>query len=759
MSKAKGKNKRELWEVFLATWPPERIRTMKLEEYTNLSKSDSFCYWMESRTEPLGSIWGGSSYKFGIYKRDNTEKNDSRNAYLSDGEYAWLKKYGPNAETAFQTVKEKITAAVEAASSDNLPLVDTIKLGPAFKWKIAAMYHGSIPHIYKPQALNFLISNFKLDASTASEKYKALASLKSNNEDMVSLSERLWKVYDDHKSANENDLNLRAEEIPYKEKLHIPLNQILYGPPGTGKTYHTISKAVAVANPKFDLQLERSLIKEEFSRLVLNGQIVFTTFHQSMSYEDFVEGIKPLEPKNEGDPLIYKVEEGIFQKLCIDAAFSVAQQNKSAETERVLDFSVACDQFIDQVQETLSNGNVVDLKTRSGGKVLVVEISAQGNFIVKHPEGTTTYTVSKARLSKIAKEVPDLNRISTINTEFRDIIGGSNASAYWAVLNAIRGAVPLPKPIKERLSFSLEDKKEAIKAIQNEDYRKKGSKNFVLIIDEINRGNISQIFGELITLIEEDKRAGGSEALEVILPYSKEKFSVPSNLFIIGTMNTADRSVEALDSALRRRFSFQEMPPIPELISPERMIWNLWWNFPGVFWGNEPYQSKEDALFDLLEPEESLNEDKADIWESEMENYGRREEQTQLLKPYQYGLDLCVLLTTINNRIEILLDKDHQIGHSYFLSVDSVVKLKEAFHHKVIPLLQEYFYGDFGKIGLVLGQGFVEKHKSVSASVFATFDHEAVDDFAERPVYRIHNAIKMTDIEFKKALADLMGNQ
>ena len=170
-----------------------------------------------------------------------------------------------------------------------------------------------------------------------------------------------------------------------------------------------------------------------------------------------------------------------------------------------------------------------------------------------------------------------------------------------------------------------------------------GKGNYVLIIDEINRGNVSQIFGELITLIEDDKRLGNSEALEDVLPYSKEKFGVPPNLYIIGTMNTADRSVEALDAALRRRFSFEEMLPKPEVIT---------------------------------------NREKGD-------------------KSIVEGINLGLVLETLNKRIELLVDKDHQIGHSYFLSVESIKDLKSAFQNKIIPLLQEYFFGDYGKIGTV----------------------------------------------------------
>lgn len=182
------------------------------------------------------------------------------------------------------------------------------------------------------------------------------------------------------------------------------------------------------------------------------------------------------------------------------------------------------------------------------------------------------------------------------------------------------------------------------------------TENYVFIIDEINRGNVSQIFGELITLIEDDKRAGNPEALEVILPYSKERFSVPPNLHIIGTMNTADRSVEALDTALRRRFSFELMSPEPELI-PE----------------------------------------------------------------YVGELELRKVFEQINQRISYLLDEDHQVGHSYFMQIEDENDLRDVFKNRIIPLLKEYFYNDYGKIRLILGEKFFRK---ISKPTFAVPDDE-----------------------------------
>lgn len=476
------------------------------------------------------------------------------------------------------------------------------------------------------------------------------------------------------------------------------LNQILFGPPGTGKTYNTINKALELCGEDLD-GLSRSDIKARFEQKVGEGRIIFTTFHQSMTYEDFVEGIKPIEPEKEGDPVIYRVEEGIFRKLCIEASFSLAKEEESVGTVNVLDFSLAFDNFVQEIEEKLASEETIELATKNGGKVVVDGISQQGNIIIKHPGKDNTYPVSKQRLSKLHAAFPDLADVNNIDQQFRSIIGGSNSTANWSVLNAIRNNNPITKETpKEIRKYSWDDKVQVVKYLKKQDYKGKIGEPFVLIIDEINRGNVSQIFGELITLIEEDKRLGNPEAIQVQLPYSKDWFGVPPNVHIIGTMNTADRSVEALDTALRRRFSFTEMPPKPELISTEGKAEN------GI-----------------------VN-----------------------------GIELPTLLETINKRIEKLLDKDHMIGHSYFLSVEGLKGLKSAFQNKIVPLLQEYFFGDYGKIGLVIGSKFFDiKDNQVDEDFFAPFEDYDSSPLVERKVYHLKNIQDMSDELFIEALHEL----
>lgn len=520
---------------------------------------------------------------------------------------------------------------------------------------------------------------------------------------MLDKLEQRQKKYVESVNTDPKTDHPKIEEVKVNVKSKKPLNQILFGPPGTGKTYHTINKAIEIINPRFNLDQDRKIIKAEYERLVEKGQIVFTTFHQSMSYEDFVEGIKPQEPLKESDPISYKIEEGIFKKACIEASFSIAKENLSVDTKSILDFSDAFDSLVDFVEDQQSKSKQVEFKTRNGGKVIVDGISQQGSIIIKHPGRENIYSISKQRLAKLHKAFPKLSLVHNIDIQFRSIIGGSNSTANWAVLNAIReqGEKTKGKTFIDK-EYSFDEKKEAALSLKPEDYRTKSGYPFVLIIDEINRGNVSQIFGELITLIEEDKRLGKEEALELILPYSKDKFGAPPNLHIIGTMNTADRSIEALDTALRRRFSFVEMPPNYTVLSDNSV------SIEGKF---------------------KLND---------------------------HELDLVELLRVINDRIEILLDRDHLIGHSYFMKVNSPESLKDAFSKQIIPLLQEYFYGDYGKISLVLGEGFCKGERADRKIKFAAAKDYDISVFDEKVIYKIEN-VSSKEFDISKAIEILIN--
>ena len=552
-----------------------------------------------------------------------------------------------------------------------------------------------------------------------------------------------------------------------------PLNQILYGPPGTGKTYNAIKKAVAIADRLSEADLDRKYPKREeltkrYRQLVEEKRVVFTTFHQSMAYEDFIEGIKPVT-RNDGS-ISYEVVPGIFKQLCklsSQAWLSGANQNSKAtipiEQPSIQISDNMFNDLFDAYLETLPDDSETEhssvvLYTVRGKPFEVFRAINKPKIIVRAGLKRTPSPISKKELLQIYRKLKRPNFGSYEKILINEILNLRSNDNYTAISNIFDQAytklcsdlksmsepvmkVKTPSGTEFGISLNkkgnlnvhtapefkpsvtltkdniysyvigknfppydkgyflgviklLQDKYGFIQITQESNENSNGLSPlpFVLIIDEINRGNVSQIFGELITLIEPDKRLGKEEELEVTLPYSKEKFSVPSNLYIIGTMNTADRSVEALDTALRRRFSFEEMAPDYSLL------------------------------------EGSTSE----------------------------GINLAELLKTINNRIEGLLDKDHVIGHSYFLRVSKGEKtLQDVFFDEIIPLLQEYFYGNFGRIELVLGRGFVAS-KPINQSIFAK-PSPYNDEFNDHIHYSLVNRKKMNKIDFRKALQVLMN--
>ncbi|MBA3285570.1 MAG: AAA family ATPase [Nitrosopumilus sp.] len=508
-------------------------------------------------------------------------------------------------------------------------------------------------------------------------------------------------------------VNISGENLSktsYNNFLAVDLNTILFGPPGTGKTYNTVNKALSIVNPEFNQNQLREIIKTEFDRLMQNGQIIFTTFHQSMGYEDFIEGIKPIEPKEEDQHVNYKIVDGIFKKVCSIAAYNCYKLfiKSKAQIENY-SFDDLYDAFISVIQRQIDNKLAPIYKTLRGRDVEIKEINSNDSIIARAQNSIakSSAPLTKENMQKLYDKFKTIEEIKDLSQVRETVQVTPRLTEFYAVFAGLKQFEKSFKPDEQQIKetnevevFDFDEIQKKFNAgVYNEAIKKFGTDapNVVLIIDEINRGNVSQIFGELITLIEEDKRIGNTEEIKVKLPYSKSDFGVPSNLYIIGTMNTADRSVEALDTALRRRFNFVEMQP----------------------------------RYDLTELDTEI-----------------------------VGIKLSDILKTINNRIEKLLNKDHQIGHSYLMNINKLNELKFVFKNKILPLLQEYFFGDFGKIGLVLGSGFFEDNNTDNSSgynLFASFHDYDSSDFIDKPVYRFRELQNMTDEEFEKALNLLMN--
>ncbi len=333
--------------------------------------------------------------------------------------------------------------------------------------------------------------------------------------------------------------NLSAIKQSENEKMlienqNIPLNQILYGPPGTGKTYHTIDKALEILGENLENRDEK---KAKFDEYVKNGQIVFTTFHQSYGYEEFVEGIKPrIDSKENSKEVEYEIKDGIFKELCKKALdnykVSLLTQEEFVKSEDLENkIEIFLDELVDQ-QKFIE-------KIQSGGFKL--EEYNEKYRIITDDTNANLYLnleIFKTLLENKDKIINGRSIKQILNNKHRRQID----SYYFQLV----------KLFKER---------EQDYKVDNNPSEKPELKPYIIIIDEINRGNVSKIFGELITLIEASKRIGEKEELKVTLPYSGKEFGVPKNVYIIGTMNTADRSITSLDTALRRRFEFIEMMP------------------------------------------------------------------------------------------------------------------------------------------------------------------------------------------------------
>ncbi|EAI4209320.1 AAA family ATPase, partial [Campylobacter coli] len=473
------------------------------------------------------------------------------------------------------------------------------------------------------------------------------------------------------KSNNKEIRNDGSEMSNKKENKNLSLNQILYGPPGTGKTYHTIDKALEILGENLESR-DRDEKKAKFDEYVKDGQIVFTTFHQSYGYEEFVEGIKPMMNNEANSQEIqYEIKDGIFKDICNRALENYENSNLNTEELREkIKLREKVEKFLNRLLET----NEPISKTKGGNFFIN---SFNNNTIEIYSEDVERFDgIFKLSLSTFITLLKSNIEFNSAVEMFKKVFDRDYADRthtyYFNLVNKF-------KEYEKQAVLKTEDNKISSNSLNS----------YIIIIDEINRGNVSKIFGELITLIEPSKRIGESEELKVTLPYSGKKFGVPKNVYIIGTMNTADRSITSLDTALRRRFEFVEMMPNSDLLN-------------NVF---------------ICKDVENPNED---------EDYLGDDAKTE-----GYAEILQNILISINKRIEFLLDREKTIGHAFFMSeavkfnknnwikpdeyeedwyVLSISKLKSIFQNKIIPLLQEYFYNDYALISAVLNDnGMIEK--------------------------------------------------
>ena len=531
--------------------------------------------------------------------------------------------------------------------------------------------------------------------------------------DKAKLESDMERIIKDYDNANfiSSIPTISEPDSPYitekEEGIMSPLNQILYGPPGTGKTYHTTEAAVRAASPDFEWGNDRNVLKDEYERLVLEKRIRFVTFHQSYGYEEFVEGLKARETDSGG--VTYATENGVFKSICEDAtplnlgAESVVNldgrvwklslegtQSNSAKTY-CLENSIAAigwgdtgdlshetrnDYYLSQGSNNQNTLTYFSKEVNVGDIVLCIDSNTSVEAV-----GVVTgqYKFEEAGLpsrNDYQHQIPIHWLSKGFSVDFKELNGNKQFN--------LPTCYPLTRLSVVDVVQHLAKYDVNVSSVEDEGNQRKD--NYVLIIDEINRGNISKIFGELITLIEPSKRSGNGklESLSLTLPHSGKRFSVPDNLHLIGTMNTADRSLAMMDTALRRRFDFIEMMPKPELFKGKSVL----------------------------------------------------------------GIDLQLLLETINKRIEVLYDREHTLGHAFFMPViekleqkgggedRAFIELQNVFTNKVVPLLEEYFFEDWEKIRLVLGDNqkktegyqFVIKEELDNKTLESLFGNKYKDD-------------------------------
>lgn len=679
----------KLWDEFLNAWPIERLKAMTLQEYTNLDRKDALVYWLEKRLDTLGSIWGGSAFKFGIYARaDRTPKTGRGKTFGT--QYAWRSLFGKTEEEAFTTVKAGSILVAEAAAKGDYAAIDKVNLTFLVKWKIAFMYQPpksvQIVPIFNQWSLNKAYKGIiKGTATSGSEMHRAL-SAKYTAMDVFDRGEFIWKGLHPMPprywlipvEATQEDAVKDETEIDASQIAESMLKSLLNEKPNIGDRI-----ALRQHDGLYILACGKITAMED-------GEISWTQAPRRFiprKMPDKKYGVQEVK-----DPDIQKAIWEDVDEPALEAPLPTAQP----EVAPVM------------VPEPVPKPDPYKGPTH--------------NIMLYGPPGTGKTYITLERTLKLCEQ-PDPGSQEERQQKFEELRGeGRIAFVTFHQSYGYEEFVEGLRPQATTAGVVYDVRPGVFRTICA--HAEEDTRPHVLVIDEINRGNISRIFGELITLIEPDKRLGRSSALKVTLPYSGHSFGVPPNLHILGTLNTADRSIALLDIALRRRFIFEEMAP------------------------------KVDIIRNVLEKRKVA----ADI------------------------IDLVAkLMETLNARIRFLYDREHELGHAYFLGVglgdndelepDLVLQqLRKVLLHKIIPMLQEYFYGDGEKVALVLGHAHrngtprresikalknakpdlrILLHKESVETKLIGFDHE---DYQSRWEYELNEDFvnkNMTDDEIK----------
>ena len=809
-----------LWDEFLTVWPASRLATMTLDEYTQAGSKDSFAYWIESRLDELGSIWGGSAFKFGVFSRKDTEVRESAENRSYSDTHGWYSALGATAEEAFEKVRGYVGQVAALAANGDLDGIEAFDhLGEATKWKIAFHYQNRqkpvIVDIFKRAPLA------AYTGGTASERMaalqKAALALRPQGVGILEFGWQVWEAWSQKnlaiwKLSHGNPPNFTdAERQQYLDGLWAVMHRdtgkeqgkrFAEAPVGTlfflchGNSPQRIGQFTSEPMPcaKGDGWLQRSyrVLKPatRTDRYTANSKYWSpqgnTTFWQ-VGADDLPEFestlLKPYFGTDlaelatlAGEPIeAASIGTGIAPPFPVPAQPAASKPvatciNRiyygppgTGKTYTLMQLLKRdCEQAAAMISpEELRNQIVAEkiavLKWWEGaaaalydlgGKAKVADI-AEHRFIqaITAANGSNR-NVRQTLWRTLQNHTVDESTTVKMKKRLSPAVFDKAADSVWqfagdwrddcadliALVDQLKrgqqdaGAVQRYSFVTFHQSYGYEEFVEGLRPVLAGDAeagevayeirpgafkelcrkaRQAPDQRFAMVIDEINRGNISKIFGELITLIEADKRDplnGSAPPVEVVLAYSGEKFSVPANVDIIGTMNTADRSLALLDTALRRRFDF--VPLLP----------------------------------DTRAEKVARDQDSAPL--------------AGVVVTTDAGtIDVRRMLERINERIEALYDRDHCIGHAYLTGLARATDgpqrfeaLATAFRQRIVPLLEEYFFEDWRKIRLVLGDNqkrdvklqFVAEGDAHEQDLTALFgDEHGLDSYATKRRYSL----------------------
>jgi 5-methylcytosine-specific restriction protein B len=772
------------WDEFLARWPVSAVEAMTLDEYTGLDDKETFTYWLEHRLIEYGSIRGGSAYKFGVFRKANTSKEHPTKSYKNDDKYAWHEKFGTTSAEAFVNVKQHILDIVTAVKSNELSRIESCPLAHTLKWKVAFHYQDQkSPTVLGVFNLEALQTHLGKKLSMA-EALKVISS-ELSYENLITKTDDIWNEWADLKSISiwkishgkndisENDsswldnnnyislhkntakgqakqfvsgikegdyaLLVRSstvkaivkitsdvvidESSPLDEDWMLRSYQMIYWldepkkfvsdyKKGWTPNFNTTFKSVGTAElPKFENLLLQPFFNVSLAQLIQEGDNIVPDYEQvkTASPKALVTNKDTINTIFYGPPGTGKTYR--LQQLLIDNYTDIGRaQERTLWLNEILDelswFEISTIILLDAEGE-MSVTDIIEheffrQKLKLNDRKSNIRQTAWAALQTHAIKESTTVKYEKRNEPLIFDKTNEsrwfiVDKSNEILEEYKDLCLKLNLGPQteeeikrfefvtfhqsYGYEEFIEGLRPVTNA-KGDISYKVKPgvfKRLCKKAEEDPNHQ------YALVIDEINRGNISKIFGELISLIEIDKREGCDHALSVTLPYSGLPFSVPSNVDIIGSMNTADRSLTHIDVALRRRFEFKELR----------------------------------TNYSLLE--------------SDVE-----------------GINIKHMLYAMNQRIELLLDREHILGHALLMKVTTLNDLESAFKNSIMPLLEEYFFEDWGQINQVLNSNAFIEEKTDARSTWLG----STDEYAAKSYKVDFNALNKVE-EYQKVYANI----